>query len=217
VAKAVRNPSSWKNRIVAVSDEDPEQLLANPENWRRHPGSQRDALRGSLGEIGWVQMVIVNDTTGHVVDGHARIEEAISRHEASVPVVHVELTLDEERTVLATLDPIGAMARMDGEQYRDLINAVQINDQALRDLIANTLSGGAAITAAERLAEWSGMPTFEQEDQTGIKIVMHFATPEDRAEFGKLLGLPLTDLTKDAWFPPVGATPGGSLRVTSGE
>jgi ParB-like chromosome segregation protein Spo0J len=100
----------WRSRIVGSGDEDPAQLLANPRNWRTHPPRQREALRGSLDTVGWVAQILVNRRTGHIVDGHARIEEAISRGEASVPVLYVDLSDDEERLVLATLDPIGAMA-----------------------------------------------------------------------------------------------------------
>ncbi len=66
---------SWKNRIVASGTADPEQLLANPFNYRRRPGMQREALRDSLDELGVIKPVIVNEVTGHLVDGHARIEE----------------------------------------------------------------------------------------------------------------------------------------------
>src|SRR6266704_2927845 len=34
----------WRNRIVGHGEEDPEQLLANPKNWRIHPKNQQDAL-----------------------------------------------------------------------------------------------------------------------------------------------------------------------------
>ena len=56
-------------------------VAANPANWRTHPGSQRDALRGSLTEVGWVAEVIVNTVTGHLVDGHLRVEQARARGE----------------------------------------------------------------------------------------------------------------------------------------
>src|SRR5690348_10145058 len=80
----------WRNRIVGHGEEDPEQLLANPNNWRIHPKSQQDALKGVLSEVGWVQDVIVNKRTGFVVDGHARVALAISAGER-VPVVYVDL------------------------------------------------------------------------------------------------------------------------------
>ncbi|HUG29107.1 MAG TPA: hypothetical protein VMQ65_01135 [Candidatus Limnocylindria bacterium] len=69
----------WRNRIVGHSEESPGQLLANPANWRLHPKEQQLALTGALSEVGWVAQVLVNRTTGHVVDGHLRVELAISR------------------------------------------------------------------------------------------------------------------------------------------
>ena len=36
--RAAAPPSAaWRNRIVGSGDEPPEQLLANPANWRLHP------------------------------------------------------------------------------------------------------------------------------------------------------------------------------------
>jgi len=109
------------SRIVSHGEEPPEQLLANPANWRSHPGRQRDAIRASLDEVGWVQSIIVNRTTGHVIDGHLRIEEAISAGAPAVPVAYVELSLAEERAVLATFDPIGAMATTSKERLAELL------------------------------------------------------------------------------------------------
>ncbi len=77
-------PAQWRNRIVGTGEVAPDELLANPRNWRTHPALQRAALRGSLTEVGWVQQVLVNQRTGHLVDGHARVEEALGRGEQSV-------------------------------------------------------------------------------------------------------------------------------------
>ena len=126
----------WRNRITGHGEEDPEQLLANPLNWRKHPGKQRDAMRGTLTEVGWVQTVIVNTVTGNMVDGHLRVEEAISKHESMVPVTYVELSPEEEAVVLATLDPIGAMATKDDENLAALLKDVEVEDRALADLLA---------------------------------------------------------------------------------
>ena len=102
-------PATWRNRITASGEEAPDQLLANPANWRIHPKAQQDALAGALDAVGWVQQVLVNRRSGFVVDGHARVALALSRGEAAVPVLYVDLDADEEALVLATLDPIGAM------------------------------------------------------------------------------------------------------------
>lgn len=124
-----------KNRIVGHGEEPPDQLLANPFNFRRHPGAQRDALRGSMVEIGWVKTVIVNRTTGHVVDGHARIEEAMRAGLASIPVTYVELSEAEEKLALAVLDPISEMATHDDEALRALLGEVATEEQALQALL----------------------------------------------------------------------------------
>jgi hypothetical protein len=132
----------WRNRIVGQDEIPPEDLLANPLNFRRHPGSQRDALRGSLNEVGWVAMVTVNRRSGFVVDGHARIEEAISRHEKTVPVLYVDLTPEEERIVLASFDPISAMALNDQERLNELLEDIHVDDVGLQALL-DSLSGQA--------------------------------------------------------------------------
>jgi hypothetical protein len=47
------------------------------------PGTEGAGARpdGALGEVGWVAQVLVNTTTGRVVDGHLRVELARSRNE----------------------------------------------------------------------------------------------------------------------------------------
>ncbi len=128
---------AWRNRITGSGTEDPSQLLANPGNWRTHPVNQRAALRGSLDTVGWVQQVMVNQRTGFVVDGHARLEEAITRGEPSVPVLYVDLSPEEEAIVLATLDPIGAMADRDGAKLAALLAEITVDDAGLRALLVD--------------------------------------------------------------------------------
>jgi hypothetical protein len=79
---------TWRNRITGSGEEAPEQLLANPVNWRIHAKAQQDALAGALDQVGWVQQILVNRRTGFVVDGHARVALALRRGEPTVPVRH---------------------------------------------------------------------------------------------------------------------------------
>lgn len=85
-------------------------------NWRIHPKAQQEALAGALDSVGWVQQVLVNRRTSFVVDGHARVALSLSRGEPTVPVLYVDLEPAEAALVLATLDPIGAMAQADDEK-----------------------------------------------------------------------------------------------------
>lgn len=125
----------FKNRIVGYGEEAPDQLLAHPQNWRIHPKYQQDALRGVLTEIGFVQSVIVNKRTGNLCDGHMRVMVAMREGVEKIPVVYVDLTVEEENVVLASMDPIGAMAKVDKEKYDELISGVQANDGNLADLL----------------------------------------------------------------------------------
>ena len=118
----------YENKIIGTGTENPEQLLANPYNWRIHPKTQQDALESLLDDVGWVQNVIVNQRTGHVVDGHLRVAVAISREQVEVPVVYVDLSEDEEKKVLASLDPLGDMAVTDIDKINELLDEVDMND-----------------------------------------------------------------------------------------
>jgi hypothetical protein len=109
--------SAWANRIVDHAEVDPHTLTANPKNWRKHSDIQRRAISGSLTEVGWVRAILVNRTTGNVVDGHARISEAIRQGEPLVPVDYVDLTEAQEELALATLDPLGLGESVHTDHY----------------------------------------------------------------------------------------------------
>lgn len=129
-------PAPWRNRIVGYGAEAPDQLLANPKNWRIHSKPQQDALRGVLHEVGVVQDVLVNRTTGFVVDGHLRVALALADWQPSIPVTYVELTEAEENLVLATFDPIAALAGADRVQLDSLLREVSTDEVALQALLA---------------------------------------------------------------------------------
>ena len=131
--------ASWQNRIVGTGEEVPDQLMANPKNWRIHPITQQEAVGNVLDEVGWVQQVIVNKVTGHLVDGHLRVALAISREEPSIPVTYVELSEKEEALVLATLDPLAGLAATDADKLGELLGEADPEGAALQNLL-NDLS-----------------------------------------------------------------------------
>lgn len=134
---------AWASRITGHADIAPDQLLANPRNWRTHPRAQQEALKGALDQVGWVQQVLVNQRTGHLVDGHLRVQLALRHGAPTVPVTYVDLSEEEEGLVLASLDPISAMAGRDDEQLRQLLAEITFDTQELE----------AAITAATGLPD----------------------------------------------------------------
>ena len=128
--------TEWRNRIVGEGEQPASQFVANPANWRVHPQAQRDAMHGALNEVGWVQRVIVNRQTGYLVDGHERVWQALQNGDAPVPYVEVDLDEAEEAYVLATLDPIGAMAQADKEQLDALLREVQSGEAGVQAMLA---------------------------------------------------------------------------------
>lgn len=125
---------AWRSRIVGHGEEDPAKLAPNPRNWRKHPRRQRAALEEVLDRVGWVQDVVVNRRTGHLVDGHLRANAAAARGEQLIPVVYVDLSIDEERLVLAALDPLAGLARTDADQLRELLGDVDLGEGALASM-----------------------------------------------------------------------------------
>jgi DNA modification methylase len=158
--------TNWTNRIVGQGMEAPDQLLAHPGNWRIHPKHQQDALLGVLDDVGWVQNILVNRTTGHVVDGHLRVALALRHDVPEVPVMYVELSEEEESLILATLDPLSSLAVADAQKLDDLLRDVQSDDAAIQQMLADlaaandlylgdepTPDPGAQIDKAEELQQ----------------------------------------------------------------
>lgn len=128
--------SKIKNRIVGSGEEQLDQIMFNPRNWRIHPLSQQDALKGVLEEVGWVQQVIVNKRTGNLIDGHLRCQLAAREGAQTIPVVYVDVSEDEESLVLATLDPIGAMAATDKQKLDELFQDINSDNENVQKMIA---------------------------------------------------------------------------------
>lgn len=117
-----------RNRIVGHEEVAPDQLLAHPENWRIHTSFQREALERILDRVGFVRPILVNRTTGRVVDGHLRVEIALKRDEETIPVDYVDLTEEEEALVLATHDPIASYARPFKDNVARVLERVRSDD-----------------------------------------------------------------------------------------
>lgn len=128
-----------------VEERDPKALIPHPMNFRRHPAHQRALLRYSMERFGLVQGVIVNARSGNLIDGHARVEEAIEQGRETIPVNVVNLSPEEERELLRMFDPIGALAETDNEALERLI--AEVGNADLERLLAGLPQGGLLIDA----------------------------------------------------------------------
>lgn len=116
---------------------DPATLQDNPQNWRNHPSSQTSALKDLLKEVGWAGALLLNERTGHLVDGHAR--KAVSTGE-KVPVLIGNWTEDQEKLILATLDPLVGMAGTDQGTLDQLLSEISTNSESVQQLLESLSS-----------------------------------------------------------------------------
>lgn len=196
----------WRNAIVGY---DPavalDQLLAHPQNPKIHPTAQTEAIKGIIGEVGWLDGLKVNVQTQHVLDGHDRIKAAMQAGQVTAPVFYVDVPPEQEPYVLSTYDPIGALAGTDSAILADLLAGTRTGDAAVQALL-----DGLNPAPVDPATLWQGMPEFTHEDQTAeaaFTIRVFLKDANDLAAFGALLGKDLTG-KKFVWFgkQPQGTT-----------
>ena len=112
------------------------ELLPNERNWRKHPKAQQEALQGVLAEIGYAGALLAYETPSglKLIDGHLR---ATTTPDTEVPVLVLDVDDAEAAKLLATLDPLAAMAEADGNALDALLRDVQTGSQALADMLTN--------------------------------------------------------------------------------
>jgi HPt (histidine-containing phosphotransfer) domain-containing protein len=148
MAKTKRSPAASKQSAKAVKNTplesaeepgirelvwmDPRETDPNPLNWKKHPHRQRQALNASLDRSKWAGAALYNLNTKRLIDGHMRRDEAIKRGEPVYPVLVGWWSEEQERHLLATLDPLGAMAETQAEALRSLTESMHSDLQQLR-------------------------------------------------------------------------------------
>lgn len=125
----------YKDNIIKTGKAKVEDILFNPDNWREHPYSQEMALKGVLEDVGWVKPIIINSRTGQMIDGHLRVQLAARENQETVPAVWVDLSPEQEKLIVATLDPLGSMANEDSQKLSELINSIETNNVRVKQLL----------------------------------------------------------------------------------
>ena len=124
-----------RDRIQELRRVQADQLRPHPRNWRTHPPAQQDAMRGVLADIGYADALLARelpDGSLQLLDGHLRAEIT---PQAMVPVLILDIDDDEALTLLATLDPLSAMAGTDTQLLAALLAEVETDSQAVRALL----------------------------------------------------------------------------------
>lgn len=112
-----------------------------------------------LAEVGIADALIAYEAAEGLtlIDGHLRAD---LDPETKWPVLVVDLTEEEADKILATLDPLAALAEYDAKRLDALLGQVQTNSDALRSVLAK-LAENAGLYAET----WQGV---EAESADGI-------------------------------------------------
>ena len=131
---------TMRNRVVELRNVPASDLRANPKNWLIHPPAQEQALRGTLEEIGFADAMIARETSEglELIDGHLR-RDVMGDQE--VPVLVVDVTEEEADKLLLTIDPLANMAHADNDALFDLLQNIEFDSQAVRDMLEALANG----------------------------------------------------------------------------
>lgn len=176
-----------KNRIIKFKDVSPEDLVDHPGQWRLHQDEQRSALQSILEEVGLVGVILtrpLEDGKLQIIDGHLRRELLTKSGNKKVKVAVTDLSEQEANLILATFDPIGAMADMDSGAFDELV----INTEAQADEVQRLLSeiAGHPVEIPDLT---DGFKTFDSERGTDLADTMfslgQYRFPVDREVYLK--------------------------------
>lgn len=128
---------SVRDRILGLERVRVSELTANAQNFRTHPKAQREALAGLLGEVGIANALIAYRSERYggltLIDGHLRIETDVPEW----PVLILDVTDEEADLLLATMDPLAAMAGTDAATLNDLLGGIATGEAAVQSLISD--------------------------------------------------------------------------------
>lgn len=132
--------TSIRDRIVEFRRVPAAELHSHPQNWRKHPAAQRQALTGVLQEIGYADALVArrrSDGRLELIDGHLR---AAATPNAEVPVLIVDLDDREAALLLAVHDPLTAMAETDEALLKSIVTTFATDRIDLTSILENVLA-----------------------------------------------------------------------------
>ena len=180
-----------RSRITELRQVKASDLLPDPRNWRGHPKRQRDALKAMLDEVGIVDAVIARETPDGLmlIDGHLRAD---IDPDATLPCLIVDLDEDEAGQVLATLDPLAAMAEASVGQLRELVQEYS-PPISWEELVVGLTPAHEGMSTTELQQEWDAAGLAADNPGANDEVAhmtLKFGSQEDIDEFEKRLDLP---------------------------
>lgn len=141
-----------RDRIIGFRRVVASELLADERNPKIHPDQQKAGLRGILREVGIADVLLARqlpDGRLQLFDGHCRKD--LDQRQVW-PVVITDLTESEAAKIMATLDPLAAMAEIDADAMRALQEDFETDDSDLQAML-DELTGAGKEPRADRTLE----------------------------------------------------------------
>lgn len=212
------------------------QFRPAEQNANLHTQRGLKLLTKAMGDVGYVAPITVA-ADGETIDGSARLETAfetfgdealVIRHDGTKPVVMVREDIPNARTPEAKRIAYEAnrIAQIDlswdvSQLLADYESGLDLTDLWSDQEMAALLEGAAdgllrGSGANDPLAEWKGMPEFEQEAiKTHQDVIVHFMTAGDVEKFAALVEQTITENTKWIYYPKQERQKLRDLRVKS--
>lgn len=123
-----------RDRVQGFKRVKASQLRPHPLNWRQHPDEQRSALATVIEQIGFTGAIVAREVDDglEILDGHLRHDMA---GDYELPVLVVDLNDEEAATMLATFDPLGAMAKADKDNLAQIIQMAAADSKEMETLL----------------------------------------------------------------------------------
>lgn len=152
-----------KDRIKSLVRVRAGDLFSNSKNWRVHSEEQEHFLRSLLSQLGFVDAVLVREVPQgyELIDGHLR---ASIEPDTTIPALVLDVDEKEADLILASFDPIAAMAETDAERFAELRATLEEQAEAVECMFRKIAeqSGSFDVDEAEFPEMSSDEKTHEQ-------------------------------------------------------
>ena len=167
----------FRDRIKELRRVPANTLKLNAKNWREHGDDQREAFQDIATQIGIADAAIareLEDGSLELIDGHMRTE---TLGDQEIPVLVLDVDEAEADTLLATMDPLAALADLNRSKLSGLLSGLTVEADSIK-MMLNDLAGDNGLFAVNYTPDaTSQVVTQEQVDAHTEVLANQMAKP----------------------------------------
>ena len=167
----------FRDRIKELRRVPANTLRLNKKNWREHGDAQREAFTNIASEIGIADAAIARelpDGSLELIDGHMR---TTTLGEQMIPVLVLDVDESEADTLLATMDPLAALADLNQTKLSGLLSGLSVEADSVK-MMLNNLAGDNGLFAVSYTPQAaSAQITQDQVDAQAEALANQMAKP----------------------------------------